>query len=91
MKRFHTAVALAATVTAGLGTAASAQDRNDVLVVGMATSDLISLDPAKAFEFSGVGLITQIYDRLLDFPPGKYDVPEASLATSWDVSDDGRT
>ena len=30
-----------------------AASRKDVLVVGMATSDLISLDPAKAFEFSG--------------------------------------
>jgi hypothetical protein len=32
----------------------------DVLVIGMATSDIISLDPAVAFEFSGVGLDAQI-------------------------------
>ncbi|HCP32996.1 MAG: ABC transporter substrate-binding protein [SAR324 cluster bacterium] len=68
-----------------------AASRKDVLVVGMATSDLISLDPAKAFEFSGVGLITQMYDRLLDFPPGSYETPEASLAKSWSVGSDGRT
>ena len=30
-----------------------AAGRKDVLVIGMATSDIISLDPAKAFEFSG--------------------------------------
>jgi peptide/nickel transport system substrate-binding protein len=75
----------------GFTVAAEAQGRKDVLVIGMATSDLISLDPAKAFEFSGVGIVSQVYDRLLDFPPGKYDVPEASLATSWEVSEDGRT
>ena len=64
--------------------------RKDVLVVGMATSDLISLDPAKAFEFSGVGIINQVYDKLLDFPAGRFDKPELSLAESWKVSDDGK-
>lgn len=68
---------------------AYAAGRSDVLVVGMATSDLISLDPAKAFEFSGVGIINQVYDKLLDFPAGRFDTPELSLAESWKVSDDG--
>ncbi|UCE53993.1 MAG: ABC transporter substrate-binding protein [Desulfobacterales bacterium] len=63
----------------------------DVLVIGMATSDIISLDPAKAFEFSGVGLDAQIYDRLLDFPAGRFDKPELSLAKSYEVSPDGKT
>lgn len=70
---------------------AGAAGRKDVLVIGMATSDIISLDPAKAFEFSGVGIEAQIYDRLLDFPAGKFDKPELSLAKSYDVSADGRT
>ncbi len=66
-----------------------AAERKDVLVLGMATSDIISLDPAKAFEFSGVGIINQLYDKLLDFPAGRFDKPELSLAESWKVSDDG--
>jgi peptide/nickel transport system substrate-binding protein len=74
-----------------LAPAADAVERKDVLVIGMATSDIISLDPAKAFEFSGVGLDAQIYDRLLDFPAGKYDKPEFSLAKSYHVSPDGKT
>ena len=66
---------------AALGSAAPAlAGKKDVLVIGMATSDIISLDPAKAFEFSGVGIEVQIYDRLLDFPAGKFDTPEMSLA-----------
>jgi len=64
--------------------------RTDVLVIGMATSDIISLDPAKAFEFSGVGIINQVYDKLLDFPAGRFDKPELSLAKSWTVSADGK-
>ena len=71
------------------GTGAFAASRKDVLVLGMATSDIISLDPAKAFEFSGVGIINQVYDKLLDFPAGRFDKPELSLAESWKVSDDG--
>lgn len=79
-------------VAIGLMAAPTAQaGRADVLVVGMAISDIISLDPAKAFEFSGVGVETQIYDRLLDFEPGKYDKPVLSLAESFSVSDDGKT
>ncbi|MEJ2169077.1 MAG: ABC transporter substrate-binding protein [Desulfobacterales bacterium] len=75
----------------GLAPRADAAGRTDVLVIGMATSDIISLDPAKAFEFSGVGIDAQIYDRLLDFPAGKFDKPELSLAKSYDVSPDGKT
>ena len=71
------------------GSGAFAAGRKDVLVLGMATSDLISLDPAKAFEFSGVGIINQVYDKLLDFPAGRFDTPELSLAESWKVSGDG--
>ena len=91
MKRFITIASLLLVFSMVLASPLLAQGRKDVLVIGMATSDLISMDPAKAFEFSGIGIISQIYDRLLDFPPGKYDVPEASLATSWKVSSDGRT
>ena len=84
-------VALAASAVTVTGSSAQAASRNDVLVIGMATSDLISLDPAKAFEFAGIGVNSQTYDRLLDFAPGKYDVPGPSLATSWSVSADGKT
>jgi peptide/nickel transport system substrate-binding protein len=73
----------------GLTPGTDAAERKDVLVIGMATSDIISLDPAKAFEFSGVGIINQLYDKLLDFPAGRFDKPELSLAESWKVSDDG--
>lgn len=80
------------TLIAALSFAAPAYaGKSDVLVIGMATSDIISLDPAKAFEFSGVGIEVQLYDRLLDFPAGKFDTPELSLAESYEVSDDGKT
>jgi len=90
-KPIITAIALLTVFVFAVTPNAFATGRADVLVLGMATSDIISLDPAKAFEFSGVGLINQIYDKLLDFPAGRFDKPELSLAESWNVSGDGKT
>jgi len=68
---------------------ALAQGRSEVLVVGMELGMITSLDPAKGFEVYGSGVMAHVYDRLLDFAPGKYDKPEPSLAESWKVSPDG--
>ncbi|HYL81117.1 MAG TPA: ABC transporter substrate-binding protein, partial [Candidatus Acidoferrum sp.] len=66
-----------------------AQSRSEVLVIGMAMGEVTSLDPARGFEVTGTGIMAQVYDRLLDFPAGKVDKPELSLAESWKVSADG--
>jgi len=63
----------------------------DTLVVVMAFDDIISLDPAEAFEISAGELMGNGYDRLL-----RYDVQDPSklvpdLAKSWSVSADGKT
>ena len=82
------AVVLAA-LTFSASSTALAQSRADVLVIGMAIAEITSLDPAKGFEFAGTGVVSQVYDRLIDFPAGRYDKPEAWLAESWKVSPDG--
>ncbi len=63
----------------------------DTLVMALAFDDIISLDPAEAFEISAGELMGNGYERLL-----RYDVSDPSrllgdLAKSWKVSDDGRT
>jgi peptide/nickel transport system substrate-binding protein len=63
----------------------------DTLVVALAFDDIITLDPAEAFEISAGELMGNGYDRLL-----RYDVNDPSkllpdLAKSWKVSDDGKT
>ncbi len=63
----------------------------DTLVVASAFDDIISLDPAEAFEISAGELMGNGYDRLL-----RYDVADpsklvADLAKGWKVSADGRT
>lgn len=63
----------------------------DTLVVALAFDDIISLDPAEAFEISAGELMGNGYDRLL-----RYDVNDPSkllpdLAVKWSVSADGKT
>src|SRR5688500_129624 len=41
----------------------------DTLVVAAAIDDIISLDPAQSFEFSGNDVNQNTYDRLVDFDP----------------------
>ncbi len=63
----------------------------DTLVVALAFDDIISLDPAEAFEISAGEVMGNAYDRLI-----RYDVVDPSkllpdLAKSWKVSADGKT
>ncbi len=63
----------------------------DTLVVVMAFDDIITLDPAEAFEISAGELMGNGYERLL-----RYDVNDPSkllpdLARAWSVSADGKT
>jgi len=86
------AAALAAGSTllaAALPRAARAATPKDTLVLAMAFDDIISLDPAEAFEISAGELMGNGYDRLL-----RYDVNDPSkllpdLAKAWNVSADG--
>ncbi|MCX5733932.1 MAG: ABC transporter substrate-binding protein [candidate division NC10 bacterium] len=90
MKRFLVSLSAALVVLVLWGgSPVLAQSRSEVLVIGMAMGEVTSLDPARGFEVTGTGVMAQVYDRLLDFPAGRVDKPEASLAESWKVSADG--
>jgi peptide/nickel transport system substrate-binding protein len=89
-RRQATAAAAAALLVASSLPLAAATPK-DTLVVAMAFDDIISLDPAEAFEISAGELMGNGYDRLL-----RYDVNDPSkllpdLATKWSVSADGKT
>ena len=85
----HAAFAVA--LTLALPSALQAATPKDTLVVAMAFDDIISLDPAEAFEISAGELMGNGYDRLM-----RYDVNDPSkllpdLAKTWAVAADGRT
>ncbi|MCQ0969087.1 ABC transporter substrate-binding protein (plasmid) [Paracoccus sp. TK19116] len=70
--------------------AAYAETPADALVVAGSINDIITLDPAQAFEFSGNDVNQNTYDRLVDFDPADLDAGfQPSLAESWEASEDG--
>lgn len=70
--------------------AAYAETPADTLVVAAAIDDIITLDPAQSFEFSGNDVNQNTYDRLVDFDPVDIEAGfKPSLAESWQMSDDG--
>lgn len=82
---------LAAAVTASTPGWLQAATPKDTLVVALAFDDIITMDPAEAFEISAGEIMGNCYDRLI-----RYDVADPSkllpdLAKSWSVSADGKT
>jgi len=57
-----------------------------VLIVGMNTGAIVSLDPAVCYEIEGGWMLRNIYDSLVKFKPGSASEIEPCMATSWDIS-----
>lgn len=84
----------AATIALGLalGPAAGlAETPADTLVVADKIDDIVSLDPAESFEFSGNDLLNNVYDSLIELDPTNLGPLVPGLAASWEVADDGVT
>ncbi|MBD9527935.1 ABC transporter substrate-binding protein [Paracoccus sp. PAR01] len=91
MKQFSLRAILLATAVS-LAPAAFAETPADTLVVAAQIDDIISLDPAQSFEFSGNDVDNNLYDRLVDFDPMDLNAGfKPSLAQSWEVTDGGKT
>ena len=62
----------------------------DTLVIAEAIDDIVSLDPGEAYEFSGLDLVNNTYDGLVEINPTTLEM-EPGLAESWSVAEDGLT
>lgn len=80
--------ALAALVIAA---PAQAETPKDTFVMAKDIGDLITLDPAEVFEFSGGEVIANVYDRIMMFEPEDLTTLVGGVAESWEVSDGGKT
>ncbi|QIR84097.1 ABC transporter substrate-binding protein [Paracoccus sp. AK26] len=90
MKHLLTPRAILLASALAIAPAAWAETPADTLVVAAAIDDIISLDPAQSFEFSGNDVNQNTYDRLVDFDPLDMEAGfKPSLAESWEVSEDG--
>lgn len=61
------------------------------LIIAMDISDAVSMDPARAYEFTSCFVVNQLYDKLVDFEPPDYSEPKPEIAESWEVLPDGVT
>src|SRR3546814_12256160 len=72
--------------------AALAATPKDTLVIATSIDDIVSIDPAEAFEFSGGDLIQNTYDRLVELEPQELSADYVhGVAASWKASVDGMT
>ena len=63
----------------------------DTLVIAKQIDDLISLDPAEAYELSGIEIISNTYERIMQFEPADINKLVPGVAESVAVSDDSKT
>ena len=70
---------------------APAQTPSDTLVLAQDIGDLITLDPAAAFELTAGEILANVYDRIMTFEPEDPGTLTGGVAESHAVSDDGRS
>lgn len=63
----------------------------DTLIIAMDISDAVSMDPARAYEFSSCLVVNQLYDKLVDLRPPEYKEIEPEIATAWSPQPDNVT
>ncbi len=60
----------------------------DTLVIADKIDDIVSLDPAESFEFSGNDMNNNVYDTLIELDPANLGPLVPGLAESWEQVDD---
>ena len=73
------------------GPAALADTPDDTLVVAQNIDDVVAIDPAQAFEFTSGELVTNLYDRLVQYDAEDTTVLAPGLATEWTVDEAAKT
>lgn len=85
----HRIIAIMITICCFLPALAGATTPKTTLVMAFNIDDLISLDPAEIFEFTGAEYTANTYDRLISFDVDNVSDIYSSIAKSWTISDDG--
>ncbi|EKF19999.1 ABC transporter substrate-binding protein [Nitratireductor pacificus] len=90
MKLFKTAL-LAAALAMPLSQQALAATPDNLLVVAQNIDDIVAIDPAQAYEFSSGELVSNVYDRLVQYDAEDTTVLAPGLASEWQADADAKT
>lgn len=71
--------------------AAFADTPAEILVVAQNIDDIVAIDPAQAYEFTSGELVTNTYDRLVQYDAEDTTVLAPGLATEWAIDADAKT
>lgn len=63
----------------------------DVLVVAQNIDDIVAIDPAQAYEFTSGELVTNLYDRLVQYDAEDTTVLAPGIASEWTADDTAKT
>jgi peptide/nickel transport system substrate-binding protein len=90
MKLFKSAL-LAAALALPAAHAGHAATPANLLVVAQNIDDIVAIDPAQAYEFSSGELVTNVYDRLVQYDAEDPTVLAPGLASEWQADADAKT
>ena len=76
---------------AALPLAAAAETPEGVLVVAQNIDDIVALDPAQAYEFTSGEIVTNVYDRLVQYDAEDTTVLAPGLATEWEIDEEAKS
>lgn len=88
VNRFKTVAAAALlTMTSAY---ASAATPDNALVVAQNIDDIVSIDPAQAYEFSSGEFVANVYDQLVQYDAEDTTTLVAGLASNWEIDADDK-
>ena len=87
----HLGYAVIAGLLLTLASDARAETMPDTLVIAKNIDDIITLDPAEAYELSGIEIVANLYDRIMRFEPTDINKLVPGVAESYTTSEDGKT
>ncbi|WP_226779950.1 ABC transporter substrate-binding protein [Oceaniglobus trochenteri] len=86
------ATLLASALALPLAAAPALADTPDsLLVVAQNIDDIVAIDPAQAYEFTSGELVTNMYDRLVQYDAEDPTVLAEGLASAWETDAEART
>jgi peptide/nickel transport system substrate-binding protein len=91
MKTLRTTLLASALILPLAAPAAWAETPPGILVVAQNIDDIVAIDPAQAYEFTSGELVTNIYDRLVQYEAEDTTVLAPGLATDWTIDEAAKT